>query len=206
VRDEVFRCIGDIPGLDYRTDSRINRAVLPGVDSYPEVRRYMSEDGTLKESYWWPNGDGLSGAPPARRWMNEIRSSDLPTEALQQRLYESLELPGAASDYHFSIQGTVDTLWARRRDEPEVRTSIEELAWLDIRLIQAHPAAVTYESADGPSFFGITTFGRLVYLYEREGAWRDALAVSDLAFQFNMPIDREMLVERVAALDAEVSP
>ena len=99
----------------------------------------------------------------------------------------------------------VDTLWSRRRDEPEVRAAIEELAWLNIRLIQAHPAAVTHEGVDGPRFYGITTFGRLVYLYEREGAWRDALAVSDIAFQFNMPIDREMLVERVAALDAEVS-
>lgn len=205
MREEWFRGIGDIPGMVYRTNSRVSRASLPGIDAHPEVRSYTSYDGVVRESLWWPTHEGESGVPPARTWMSEVGTSELSTEALLQRLYESLELPGTASDYHFSIQGTVDTLWSRRRDEPAVRATIEELAWLNIRLIQGYPAAVTYESPDGPSFYGITSFGRLVSLYEREGAWRDALAVSDIALQFNMSIDRETLAARVEALDAEVA-
>ena len=201
----LFRCISDVPGVTYQTPVGIDRALLPGVDVLPEIRQYTSYDGTVRESSWWPTPDGASGVPPARTWMNEVRTSELSTEALLRRLYESLELPGTASDYHFAIQGMIDTLWSRRRDEREVRATMEELAWLNIDLIRAQPEAVTYQGVDGPSFYGITTFSRLVYLYEREGAWRDALAVSDIAMQFNMPIDRELLVERVAALDAEVS-
>jgi len=128
----------------------------------------------------------------------------VPTSKLILRMMEGLELPGISSDYHFVIQGCVEALWGRRRDEPEVFETVETLCWLDIRLIEARPDTITNEFGEKPSFYRVSAFGRLVELYEREGFLREALEVARRAAVFDQgQAHIERLEARIAALETE---
>jgi hypothetical protein len=199
---EWFRRMGDIPGLDFASPD-VERDKLPGHDREPEVQSYEF-DGERRESLWWPTPDGDSSGSPAQTH-NQDDEQDRPASEVIRRLYESLELPGQPADYHFAIQGTAALLWNRRREEPNVLTKVEELSWLDIRLAEAWPRAVSYDSGDGETYFSITALYTLIKLYEREGFIREALAVVDRAKSFGrqVPGERERLEQKLAAIESE---
>ena len=160
--------------------------------------------GKVIESLSWETETGSTSQSPVHERVFGHDLGSLPTRDMLRHLFETLELPGEAGDYHFAIQDVVAELWSRRRDEPEVFGQLEALAWLDVNFVQAHPAAITSEYGDEPGYYQVRAFHDLVFLYEREGAWRDALAVTVIADRFEQPnTRREALLERVAALDAE---
>jgi hypothetical protein len=201
---EWFRCLADVPGSDYRSDPRVRRSSLPGHDSVPK-RSVHTFEGKRHESLTWPTTHGETSASPASRRATEASAPrNESTEATLRRLYEILELPGTTSDYHFAIQGWVDALWKRRREEPSVLPEIERLCWLDIRLIEARPATITYERDGTTTHFRVLAFGYLIQLYEREGYVAEALDVAERAARFGDPAAAADLRERRAQIESEV--
>jgi hypothetical protein len=127
-----------------------------------------------------------------------------PAPACDQHLGETLELPGEPTDYHFAIQSVLEALWKRRRTEPTVLTTVEQLAWLDLSLAQARPDAVSTDIQGKRKFYAVLAFQYLITLYEREGALREALEVAELAVRYQQQqAKRDELVGRVTALDTE---
>lgn len=192
--------MGDVPGVDWDSPG-VDRRRLPRHDAEPELHVYEF-DGKRHESLWWETADGGTSGSPAQDWVHVEETQT--AEGILQRLYEALELPGDAADYHFAIQSAAGALWNRRRDDPSLILKVEELSWLDIRLVEAYPQAVAYEGTDGETYYGITAFHTLISLYEREGYLEEALVVVDRAARFReVPGERERLEAKKAALAAE---
>ncbi|MEV6109179.1 transposase family protein [Streptomyces sp. NPDC051940] len=88
------------------------RETLPGAGIRPD------------ESYgspMWPTAEGSTSATPASRHVPfDARGAELIA-----RVWEALELPGSARDYHFVLQSAVDRLWSTRRAEPEALAALE---------------------------------------------------------------------------------
>ncbi len=195
---------GDIPGVSYATPPDIDRTKLKGAAARPTIDRFRGLDGKPVETLSWDTpGGGSTSSSPAHEQAFGVELKKMTTPKVLRHLYETLELPGEPSDYHFAIQGAIEELWRRRRDEPGVLIDVESLSWLDITFIQAQPTTVTNEYSEEPSFYTVRAFARLVSLYEREGAWRDALAVAELGARYGQAGPTDALLERIAALDAE---
>jgi hypothetical protein len=116
--------MADIPGIQF--------AGSPGVDraSLPEVRvRPRTESGFVL----WPSPQGETSASPAhRRAFADL--TPMSRDELVRWVWEGLELPGEPSDYHFLLQGAVERLWSRRRDDPDGLLLVETFAYLDLAL------------------------------------------------------------------------
>jgi hypothetical protein len=200
-----FRRLGDIPGIEWSSPG-VDRIRLPRHDARPELRGYEFE-GRRQESLWWEGG---TSASPAQAWAQQAWAQiddEQSSEQILNRLYEALELPGEPSDYHFAIQGVAAMLWRRRRQDPSLLMRVEELSWLDIRLVEACPAAITFENQGSESYFGVAAFQTLLSLYEREGYIDDAIAVLKRSehFRHDVSADRERLEAKQAAITAEDS-
>ncbi len=193
-----FERFGDIPGVSYDTPATVDRARLPGRGTRPKQTR----DYEGKSRLTW---EGTAGSrSPAWAYSFEHDTSEFDTSRLLQHLAEGLEVPGEPADYHFAIQATCEALWKRRKSDPSVLGDLERLCWLDIALVQATPEAVVIEGDSERGFVTIRAFGYLSTLYEREGAWNEALEVAELAHSFDQPgSKRDELLERVAQLRAE---
>ena len=207
-----FRRMGDIPGLEYEPPVPIDRTALTNHDAVPDVDRHEFE-GRIIESLWWSYAEdgeevGTSASPVQAVAFSGDDNRELATKTVLRRLWEALELPGEASDYHFAIQSAAAALWGRRSAEPEVLESFEHLNVLDIRLIEAVPDAIRDEYAEvrpGRSeFYTVSAFRNLINLYTREGFLREALGVAQVAERFGQGehVDAE-LQERLAALQTE---
>lgn len=197
-----FRRFGDIPGVEFEGSPGVDRSQLPGHNATPELHVFELE-GRRRESLWWPVvGGGGSASPVHSRAFGDSR--DVPTSKLLQNVYEGLELPGEPSDYHFLIQGCANELWGRRRQEPQVLEKVEELCWLDIRLIEARPETVSDEFSNEPRTYRVLTFAILINMYQREGFLYEALDVAERAARFGQGDEAQhRLLERIAAVEAE---
>lgn len=197
--------LGDIPGITYVTPPGIDRSSLPRHDARPKVERFKDLDGNTIESLWWdePGGGGTSQSPASSR--ADRGRTDLSGPKALERLREVFELPGEPSDYHFAILHALDLIWSDSDRNPQGLTSIEELVRLDIDLCRAAPDAASRIEDGTRGWYQIPGIGRLVRMYEREGAWHEALELAQLAAtEFDQLHDEvEKLTERVAALEAE---
>jgi hypothetical protein len=201
VSPEWFRRFGDIPGVSYTAPAHVDRAALAGCHERPEVHR-LGEEASL----WWPQGN-TSASPVHRRGFDSRPRLDGPHDVVRH-LEETLELPGEASDYHFAIQSALGMVLGGRRSDPTVLEAAERLAWLDIRLVQARPEAITSERADRlpdeSRFYRVPTFHHLISLYEREGALQEALDVAEIAVRFEqLEAKRDEIAARLAALNGD---
>lgn len=190
--EEWFERMAAIPGVRF--------AGSPGVvrERLPEAR--VRPDETYR-SPMWPTPEGSTSATPASRHVSfEARGADLIA-----RVWEALELPGSAMDYHFVLQGAVDRLWSSRRLDPGGLTLLEVFALLDLELMEATPQAVSFDTADSQtSFVHVTSVPRLVSLLEREGAVTDALHLARRLARFQQGEDTvARLSAKVGALLAE---
>lgn len=196
---EWFSRFGDIPGVTYTTPVDIDRSKLKNASARPEVFAY----GDSQKSLHWPMKGGSTSASPAATRLQDVDLSTKGTALVLRYLNETLELPGQPQDYHFVIQSVLDALWSRRRREPAVLETAERVAWLDVELIRARPDTITNEYVGvhdrQPRFFQVYAFARLIKLYEREGALREALEVAELAARFEQQeAKREELAARLA--------
>jgi hypothetical protein len=197
--------LAEIHGINYTSGSAVQRTRLPGHDLKPQVHR-SDYDGQRRESLWWSYRDGTSSsASPAKNWEFQPLPEDATPEAILHHLYEVLELPGEASDYHFAIQGCFERLWGQRRAHPWLMGEIEKLCWLDIRLLEALPDTLRHQQTDGTVFCARSiAFERLIQMYERNGYLAEALDVAQRATHFHA--DETILKplrERLARLEAE---
>ena len=195
-----YRRLADVPGVGYAGSPSVNRARLPGHHSTPRVETF-DFDGRRQQSLRW-SGDTTSASPASQHMDSDPKG--IPTPKLLQDLAEALELPGEPQDYHFAIQSTSQELWRRRRDEPPVLEEAERLFWLDIRLIEACPDAVTDEYNDERRFYEVRAFRSLILMYQGEGAILEALDVARRAALFDQQQSLlEELEKRLAVLQAE---
>jgi hypothetical protein len=153
---EWFRRFGDIPGVDFAGDPKVQRSTLPGHDDVPETISYEFQ-GKRHAALSWSFGNGSGSASPAKRHDSVVKR-DATSSELLLHLMEGLELPGTASDYHFMIQGCAEGLWARRREEPDVFEIVEKLCWLDLRLIQARPSSISIDAGSNEIFVRVIAF------------------------------------------------
>jgi hypothetical protein len=150
----------------------------------------------------WPTVDGSTSATPASRHVPfDAHGAELVT-----RVWEALELPGSAMNYHFVLQGAVDRLWSVRRADPAGLELLEVFALLDLELMEAAPQAVSFDdAADAPAtFVRVTSVPRLIGLLEREGAFTEALELARRLARFGQGEDVvARLSEKAEALVAE---
>ncbi len=213
---EWFRRLGDIPGLDYETPAGIDRSAIPGHDAVPEVNRFGLSGGEVHEQLSWPRTvepppgaeEPFAHLAPVGAYLQAFYAGDRqPAERLIRCIHEALELPGTASDYHFAIQQALPELRSRMLEEPQVVAHIEAFAWLDIRLAQAYPQAVSSDFGDDQfRYYVIEAFDALSNLYSGEGFLNEALEVARIAQQFQQGEQRRTaLQERLAAIHGEDS-
>lgn len=203
---EWFARMGDVPGLTYDPPTPVDRSKLRGLNAQPTVNRF-SFDGTVRESLGWDPADwgenGGAMASPCRRHLGDEYES-IPTSLLLTRLWESLELPGEPSDFHFSIQGVAGTLWRRKDERASVIGWVEWLHLLDIRLVVALPSTVSYDDGYRSGYYGVTAFHELISLYLAEGYLDLATGIATTASEFEMQGQAlEELRQRKAALMEE---
>lgn len=197
-----FKRLAEVPGVSYAGSPQIQRAKLPGYNSVPrQVTVCLGKD--KHATLFWPRQGGKTGSSPAWHHANINPPATWQTAQYLRRLQEVLELPGEPRDYHFGIQGCIEVLWQRRQGDPALYQQIEELCWLDIRLIEAQPEAVADERDGEKFFYHVLAFGRLLRLYELEGFLNEALDVAKRAAHFQQPLGTERLLERVARIQAE---
>ncbi|MFE3032558.1 hypothetical protein ACFXKY_13025 [Streptomyces canus] len=183
-----------IPGVQFTGSPGVVREALAAAGVRPEVSY-----GSLM----WPSTEGRTSATPASRHVPvEASGADLVC-----RVWEALELPGEAMDYHFILQGAVDRLWSGRRSYPVGLELLEVFALLDLELMEAAPQAVSFDTSSVPtSFVHVTSVPRLVMLLEREGAFAAALEVARRLARFEQGEDAvARLSEKIGALAAEAT-
>lgn len=194
---------GDIPGVRYTTPPGIRRAEMPKRFMKPERHVYEWE-GKSRASLSWPEEDGETSASPAMRWPPDDDPPRPSAPLILQRLYETLELPGIPSDYHFALLRAYDGLAAHARRQPELFEDVERFCLLDIALLEALPEIVgDLDNPDRPAI-RVPAFERLVTLYERNGMFDDALAIARRGAALGQGSGYvERLEERIAAVRAE---
>ena len=187
-----FERMAAIPGVRFAGSPGVVRERLPGARVRPQAP-YGSP--------MWPTLEGSTSATPASR--------HVPMEAsgaeLIARVWEALELPGSAMDYHFVLQSMVDRLWKARRADPAGLELLEVFALLDLELMEAAPQAVSFDAGPSPaSFVRIASVPRLIALLEREGAFAEAFELARRLARFGQGEDAVIrLSEKLGALMAE---
>jgi len=96
----------------------------------------------------WPTAEGYTSATPTSRHV----PYDSRGEELVVRVWEALELPGSAMDYHFILQNAVDRLWSTRNADPRALEMLEVFALLDLELMEAAPQAVSFDGTEPMAF------------------------------------------------------
>ncbi|MEU9397457.1 hypothetical protein AB0D86_46710 [Streptomyces sp. NPDC048324] len=189
-----FERMAAIPGVRFAGSPGVVRDALAEARVRPEVS-YGSP--------MWPTTEGSTSATPASRHVPVEASG----EDLVARVWEALELPGEAMDYHFVLQGAVDRLWSGRRSYPGGLELLEVFALLDLELMETVPQAVSFDTGSNPtSFVHVTSVPRLIMLLEREGAFGDALGVARRLARFDQGEDAvARLSEKIGALAAEAA-
>lgn len=201
--EKWFPRFAEIPSIKYDPPKGLNFNTLPGRGKVPEISFYEF-DGKRRKSIMWKYGDVTSGASPAHAWETKPLPNESEAATLLRQVYETLELPGTLSDYHFALQRTHDGLNKFIGKESWVLSEIEKLCWLNIRLLENYPETISYENDDGVHYARALAFNRLINLYEKEGYLRDALEVAKIAVRFDYGSDVvDDLEERIKLLESE---
>ena len=198
-----FPRFAEIPGIEYEPPPGLDFRCLPGRGQIPEIS-YYDFDGKKRKSIMWKSGDISSGASPAHDWKTVPRQGESEATTFLRQAYETLELPGTLSDYHFALQRTHDELNKFIGKESWVPAEIEKLCRLNVRLLEKHPETVSYENDEGVNYARVTAFNRLIGLYENEGYLRDALEIAKIAIRFDYGSETvEELEKRIKLMEIE---
>lgn len=189
-----FKRMAAIPELRFAGSPGVVRETLPEAPVRPRVSH---------GSPMWPTSEGSTSAAPASRHV----PMEVSGVELVAHVWEALELPGEAMDYHFVLQDAVGRLWSGRRSYPEGLELLEVFALLDLELMEAAPQAVSFDTGPVPeSFVQVTSVPRLIALLEREGALAEALSVARRLARFGQGEDAATrLSEKIGALVAEAA-
>lgn len=202
--EHFFFGLSNVPGVGYECPPGIDRQALLRVNEKPRISTYFF-DGKRRTSVSWDQPNGVSTSQsPASAWA-ATGPMDAPWPETVRRLYEALELPGTASDYHFALLRATDVLWESRRQDPEVLAELERLCLLHIKLLERSPEVARLERCEGePIALYAPAFRYLVRLYEQEGMIEDALEIARRGRALGHSIaDEERLEARLKAMGAE---
>lgn len=201
--EKWFPRFAEIPGIKYEPPKGLDFSNLPGRGKVPEISSYEF-DGKRRKSIMWKYDETSSSASPAHGWETVPRAGESEALTLLRQVYETLELPGMLSDYHFALQRTHDGLRKYIGQESWVLSEIEKLCWLNIRLLENYPETISWENDDGVHFARVSAFNRLIGLYENEGYLRDALEVAKIAVKFDYGSELiENLEEKIKIIESE---
>lgn len=152
----------------------VNEKKLRGQSARPKIEHY-SFDGKDYNSVTCKTADGnYTSASPAKQHM--YTESHPNPDATLTYLSEVLELPGTASDYHFTLQSAHESLWRHCRAQPSLYNTIETICRLDIEIV-----TLLGRDMYGESPFAVLAFNRLAGMYEVEGRLNEALLVYEQA-------------------------
>jgi hypothetical protein len=151
-----------VPGIQFNGSPGVDRTKLAEASTRPEIAY-----GHLS----WPMPGGSTSASPVHHRAFGDLSGFTPGE-LVRWVWEGLELPGQPSDYHFLLQGAVDRLWSRRRDDPDGLQYVETFGYLDLVLIEAAPHVVRLDKTDPAE--GVPAYRNLRPAVDPAGAGRRA--------------------------------
>jgi hypothetical protein len=195
--------MGDIPGLDYEPPSDVDPTTIPGWAAVPMKESISEFRGREIVGLMWGDHRSATSASPANQFASSIVDTERSPQDAVGELWKGLELPGTPSDYHRLIGGVAGWLNAIRWKQADVSAQLEQLCWLDIKLIQAARGAIINEYADEAvlDYYSVASFYYLIEIYLGEGYVQDARAVGELAATFKQ--DLTTLQERLAALKAE---
>ena len=198
-----FPRLAEVPKIGFRGSPGVDRSRLADADAVPTVTTFK-DLGTTYRSVMWKTSTGESSARPAQQHTQQAVEQST-AEGIVKVTWEALELPGEVLDYHFALQSAVNGLWQKHRKNANALAAAEVFARLDLLLLRQHPEEFKVERQDASSgFFHVSTFGPLLSILEREGAWRDALAVADQEAAIGQgTARRDMIAARVEALDTE---
>lgn len=198
-----FARLADVPKVGYRGYSNVDARRLPGHGTKPCVETF-DFDGTLHRSLNWPTAEGSTSQSPASSWCSFDEPRHATAADVLRRIYEALELPGTAADYHFALLHSYEILWNRFREQPDLLLELEQLLLLDIALVESRPNILQMGGENETFWASVPAFYHLMRLYEREGYVEDALAIARRGAALRQGgDDLRRLEQRVAALSAE---
>lgn len=176
-----FPRFAEVPGMRYEPPPNLDFSALPGRGKVPKIEYYKFE-GKRRASLLWEFGDMTTSASPAHQWETSPRASESQAAMILRQVYETLELPGILSDYHFGIQHAHEALRKYIGKEIWVASYIEKLCLMDVQLLDKYPETIVFESTKNEIHYArASAFGRLLDLYEKEGYLREALAIAKIA-------------------------
>ena len=198
-----FPRFAEIPGIQYEPPKGLDFSHLPDRGKVPEID-YYEFDGKRHKSIMWRSGDTSTSASPAKEWKTIPRPDETEATTILRQVYETLELPGTLSDYHFALQNAHNELSNYIGKEFWVSAQVERLCRLNIILIDKYPETISYENDEGIHYARVTAFGRLRNFYENEGFLRESLHIARLANKFYEQNDViEDLEERIRLIEIE---
>ena len=198
-----FSRLADVPSLGYRGHPNVDRRSLPGHDMKPQVDTF-DFDGTRHRSLYWPTAEGSTSQSPASAWCSFDDPPQTTAAHVLRRIYEALELPATAADYHFALLNSYETLWKRFREQADLLPELEQLLLLDIALVESRPDILQIGGENETFWANVPAFYHLMRLYEREGYLDDALSIARRGVALRQGGDDvQRLEQRVAELRAE---
>ncbi len=198
-----FARLADVPKVGYRGHPNVDRRRLPGYDLQPQIDTF-DFDGMRHRSLSWPTAEGSTSQSPASAWCSFDEPRHATAADVLRRIYEVLELPGTAADYHFALLQAYEILWSQFRQQPEILAELERLCLLDIALIESQAAILQMGGEDGTFWARVPAFHYLIRLYELEGYVEDALAIARRGAALRQGDDDvQRFEERAAALQGE---
>ncbi len=201
--EKRFRRFAEIPGINYQSPAGFDFTQLPERSAVPQIEFY-DFDGKRHQPMQWKTATGSTGASPAKRWEILARTGESEAARILRQVYETLELPGTLTDYHFALQNASQELQNHIRQEAWVLSAVEQICRWNIRLIETHPETITYESDNGTHYFRVTAFNKLIGMYEKEGYLSEALEIARIAVKFDYDEDKiTELEERLAQIKIE---
>lgn len=201
--DKWFPRFAEIPGIQYKPPKGLDFSHLLDRGKVPEIS-YYEFDGKKQKSIMWNYGDTTTGSSPANEWKTIPRPGESEATTILRQVYETLELPGTLSDYHFALQRSHGELNRYIAKEYWVSAQVERLCQLNIILIDKYPETISYENDEGIHYSRVTAFNRLQNLYENEGFLREALEIAKIANKFYEQNDViEELKERIKLIESE---
>lgn len=198
-----FSRLADVPKVGYPGHLSVDRQRLPGHDLQPRIDTF-DFDGTPHRSLSWLTDDGSTSQSPASAWCSFDDPRHTTATDVLRRIYEALELPGTAADYHFALLHSYQILWSQFRQLAEILPELERLCLLDAALVESRPDILQVGGEDETFWARVPAFHYLIRLYELEGYVEDALAIARRGAALRQGDDDvQRLEQRISALQAE---
>lgn len=198
-----YQRLAAITGLGYPGFPQINRARLPNANA--------SLQGDQ-----WVNGWRRLATAPVTIHIEALYAEEAKADwqRLRQQLREALELPGTAADY-FEALTRATSILSNVRDggDADMWRTTERIARLTLRLLLLLPdesLARRVQLGHQPPF-SVHAISTLRLLLDRTGRLHELMAIGDSLTAANVPVrffqakERELLLGRIARMDAEAS-